>query len=229
LDKFNYLNRDNLEYIESEFKNYLNNPDTLNLVKPLGGEFALDNFNLSDDDLGQTFQVGSVIGMAGATLGEMLTKLEQLYCSTMAVQVSGCEPKIRKWFHDELESGSPSFKLTNDDKKNVFKSLAKTETLEKFIHTRYVGTKRFSIEGGDALMPMLEHCVDVGTQHRLKEIVIGMAHRGRINVLANFMNKGIDITFSDFDGTVIDNSGFDGDVKYHMGYSATLKVWTLWP
>jgi len=276
LDKFNYLNRDNLEYIENEFKNYLSDPasiepewkhffqgiefaknfdsdgstdisskeidvynliryyqdyghlkaqlDPLNLSKPRGEDFSLERFNLSDGDLTQSFQVGSVIGLPNATLGEMLTKLEKLYCGTMGVQVSGCEPAVRKWFHDELESGSPEFELSSDDQKNVFKSLTKTETLEKFIHTRYVGTKRFSIEGGDALMPMLEHCVEVGTKNKIKELVIGMAHRGRINVLANFMNKALDITFSDFDGTVIDNTGFDGDVKYHMGYSADKKT-----
>ena len=275
MDKFNYLNRDNLEYIESEFNNYLNDPnsiepewkhffqgiefaknfdsdssnisskeidvynliryyqdyghlkaqlDPLNLAKPQGKNFDLDNFNLTESDLKQSFQVGSIIGLPNSTLAEMLTRLEKLYCNTMAIQVSGCEPAVRGWFHNELESGSPDFKLSNDDRINIFKSLAKTETLEKFIHTRYVGTKRFSIEGGDALMPMLEHSVEVGTKNRIKEIVIGMAHRGRINVLANFMNKGLDITFSDFDGTVIDNTGLDGDVKYHMGYSADKKT-----
>ncbi len=268
------MNRDNLEYIESEFQNYLNDPasiapewkhffegiefaknfsgessissqeidvynlicyyqdyghlkaqlDPLNLAKPLGDGFDLSHFNLSDKDLNKKFQVGSLIGLPDATLAEMITKLEKLYCGTMAIQVSGCEPDVRKWFHKELESGSPQFTLSNEDKKNVFKSLVKTETLEKFIHTRYVGTKRFSVEGGDALMPMLEHTVDVSTQTGIKELVIGMAHRGRINVLANFMNKALDITFSDFDGTVIDNTGMDGDVKYHMGYSADKKT-----
>ncbi len=274
MDKFNYLNRDNLEYIESEFQNYLADPtsinpewkhffegiefannfnseagaagsisskeidvynliryyqdyghlkaqlDPLNLARPQGTDFDLSNFNLQESDLKSKFQVAALIDMKGATLAEMVAHLEKIYCGTLAVQVSGCEPEIREWFLKELESGSPEFTLDDDKRKAIFKSVVKTETLEKFIHTRYVGTKRFSVEGGDALLPMLEHCVDVGTKHKIKELVIGMAHRGRINVLANFMNKALAITFSDFDGTIIDNNGMDGDVKYHMGYSA---------
>ncbi|MCB0386830.1 MAG: 2-oxoglutarate dehydrogenase subunit E1, partial [Bdellovibrionales bacterium] len=95
-----------------------------------------------------------------------------------------------------------------------------TETLEKFIHTRYVGTKRFSIEGGDSLIPMLETLVSKGTALEVEEIVIGMAHRGRINVLANFMDKAIDLIFSEFEGTAYEDLTYDGDVKYHLGYSA---------
>ncbi|MFW1410774.1 hypothetical protein ACEWAY_22850, partial [Vibrio parahaemolyticus] len=90
---------------------------------------------------------------------------------------------------------------------------------EKFIHTRYVGTKRFSIEGGDALIPMLEWATKKGTSLGVAEIVIGMAHRGRINVLANYMGKGLEVIFSEFDGTAFAKNDYDGDVKYHLGFS----------
>ena len=272
MEKFSYLNRVNLEYIEQQYQTFMNNPeaidpewrmffegvefaqgmgtssgttlsnkeidaydliryyrdyghlkahlDPLGLQRPESSAFDLQNFNLSDTDLGQSFQVGRLIGKDNSNLADIITHLERIYCGTITAQVADCDPEIREWFHKEFEQSSPDFQLTPELKKEIFVSLARTESLEKFIHTRYVGTKRFSVEGGDALLPMLEHFVRRGTELGVEETVIGMAHRGRVNVLANFMEKGLDIIFSEFEGSTKDALGYDGDVKYHMGYSS---------
>ena len=196
------------------------NLDPLGLLKLESESFQLHHFNLSKADLKESFRMGPMINCEGDQLEDIISYLNEIYCGTLAIHVTGCEKEVRLWFHLEIETRSMKFQLSAQDKISIFHSLAKTEALEQFIHARYVGTKRFSIEGGDVLLPMLEHCVVVGTQLGVKEIVLGMAHRGRVNVLANFMEKGLDMIFADFDGTVIDNMGYDGDVKYHMGYSA---------
>lgn len=273
MDRFNYLNPNNLQFLEEQYQifqdspsqlnsewrmffegmeyankaenpNYSNqlsskelhvynlihfyrdyghlkaNTDPLNLKPSEDSRFSLKNFNLEVHDLNSIFNVGSLLGLKNAKLKDIITELENTYCRTLTIDASGCEPSTRSWFHKEFEEKQKDFKISKDQKIKIFKSLARTECLEKFIHTRFVGTKRFSVEGGDALIPMLETAVEVGTALNIEEFVIGMAHRGRINVLANFMDKGLDLIFADFDGKVIDNTGYDGDVKYHMGYSS---------
>lgn len=270
LEKFTYLNRTNLEYIEQQYQNFLQNPeqidtewrhffegvefaqdlspssatisskdiDVYNLIQyyrdyghlkadldPLkiklnsSDNFDLKNFNLSEADLNETFQVGSLIGLANAPLKEIISKLESIYCGTLTASVTGCEKKTRDWFHNQFEN-TKTTQISAEEKKEIYHSVARTESLEKFIHTRYVGTKRFSVEGGDSLLPMLEKVVKTGTSLGVKEFVVGMAHRGRVNVLANFMDKAIDLIFSEFEGNTIDSTEYDGDVKYHMGYSS---------
>lgn len=269
MEKFTYLNRPNLEYLETQYEEFKKNPDGLdsewrmffegvefsqnlggakgfssqelnvyNLIEtyrsyghlkakldPLGMNsrpsqvLELKRFGLSEKDLGKTFQIGSVVGLGAATLKNIIAHLEKVYCQTLTVQVAECRPEVRDWFRHELEKSTPSMQLSTEDRKEIYRQLARTESLEKFLHTRYVGAKRFSIEGGDALIPMLETLVRLGTGLKVEELVIGMAHRGRLNVLANFMDKAIDVIFSEFEGTAFLDFGYDGDVKYHLGYS----------
>ena len=214
----------NLIHFYRDYGHLKANVDPLNLKKTEDERFALKNFELEEKDLNSIFNVGSLLGLKNSKLQDIISELEKTYCQTLTVDASGCEPSTRNWLHKEFEEKQKSFKLTKNQKIKIFKSLARTESLEKFIHTRFVGTKRFSVEGGDALIPMLETAVEVGTALNIEEFVIGMAHRGRINVLANFMDKGLDLIFADFDGKVIDNTGYDGDVKYHMGYSSDKKT-----
>lgn len=186
-------------------------------------QLSLKKFNLGEKDLNSTFQIGSMIGKPNAPLKEIIATLRNAYCGKLTVQCAEALPEVRNWFIREFETENAKFKLSVAEKKEVFNSLARTESLEKFIHTRYVGTKRFSIEGGDALMPMLETLVQRSASLKFDEIIIGMAHRGRVNVLANFMGKGLEYIFGDFNGPTelaepIDD--FDGDVKYHLGYVA---------
>lgn len=269
MERISSFNRSNLEYIESLYQTFLNNPDSLDpqwrlffegvefaqklpgqstfsekelgvynliehyrnyghlkakldpldLTQPDTESFALSRFGLSENDLDQTFAVGNLLGLNGARLRDIIQFLENAYCGTLTAQVAECVPAVRDWFRAEFEKNPNPLNLSSDERREIFKQLARTESLEKFIHTRYVGTKRFSIEGGDTLIPMLERSVSKGTALGLEEIVIGMAHRGRINVLANFMDKGLPIIFSEFDGTAFENYDYDGDVKYHMGFS----------
>lgn len=184
-------------------------------------QLALSRFQLTEKDLDQKFQIGSIIGKPGASLREIMTHLKACYCGKLTVQCAEALPEVRNWFIKEFEQGKANFKLSPEEKKDVFHSLTRTESLEKFIHTRYVGTKRFSIEGGDAMMPMLETLVTRGTGKGIEEVMIGMAHRGRVNVLANFMGKALEYIFADFNGpteTAVPIDDFDGDVKYHLGY-----------
>ena len=269
MEKSNYMQRSNLEYIEAQYQQFLADPNSVDATMKHffeGIEFAqslkgdnlsskeihvhnlieayrtyghvlaqldplemptkketdlldLKNFGLTEADLDQKFQSGQVVGKPNSTLREIIEHLKSIYSGPLTCDVAGCEPKIQKWFQEQFESRKAFVSLSATQKKDILHSLIRTESLEKFIHTRFVGTKRFSIEGGDALLPMLENLVSRGTALGVEEIVIGMAHRGRVNVLANFMGKALELIFADFDGKVIDNSGLMGDVKYHLGYS----------
>lgn len=190
-------------------------------------QLALSRFNLKESDLDQNYQIGSLIGKKNASLREIINFMRSCYCGKISVQCAEALPEVRNWFIKEFEGDAAKSKLNAEEKKAAFISITRGDALEKFIHTRYVGTKRFSIEGGDALLPMLESLAQKSHKHRIEEIIIGMAHRGRINVLANFMGKALESIFSDFNGPTelaepIED--FDGDVKYHLGYNATKET-----
>lgn len=278
MEKFSYLNRPNLEFLEGLYQNFRSNPDSIDPdwrmffegvefaeqrvgvgaesgvgaglslkeldvfrlihayrdyghfaanLNPLASgtksfpDLSLFNFNLDEGDLEQKFQIGKILGRPSATLREIISHLRNCYCRTISVQVNDAMPTVRNWFLNEFENRTDSWKLTADEKKEIFLQLAKTESLEKFLHTRYVGKKRFSIEGTDALIPILERLAKQGSTLAVEELVIGMAHRGRLNVLVNFMDKSVDNMFAEFEGVRDEhNSFFDGDVKYHLGHSA---------
>ncbi len=181
------------------------------------------SFGLTEQNLNQTFQVGRILNLKKeATLRDIITFLEKSYCRTLSLQAEGVPKEIKKWLFNEFEN--KPFTLSEDQKKNIFYELARTEALEKFLHSRFPGAKRFSIEGGDALIPMLEYLAEQAVQQEVKELVIGMAHRGRLNVLNNFMNQGTEVTLMEFDGgKALKNFDFEGDVKYHAGYSSVKK------
>lgn len=184
-------------------------------------QLALSRFNLTEKDLDTSFQIGVIIGKPGASLREIVQHLRLAYCGKLTVQCAEALPEVRNWFIREFEQHRDGLKITPEQKKKIFATLNKTEVLEKFIHARYVGAKRFSIEGGDALLPMLEALAQNGTAKGVEEILIGMAHRGRVNVLANFMGKKPEYIFADFNGpteTSVPIEDYDGDVKYHLGY-----------
>lgn len=182
-------------------------------------ELSFSNFNLKEEDLEKTFQIGRIVGKPNAKLKDIIAHLRNSYCRTISVQVSDANPTVRDWFIREFEQNA-ELQLTADEKKNVLHKLMLAESFEKFIGTRYVGKKRFSAEGADSMIPMLDRLVSRGTSLGVEEIVVGMAHRGRLNVLANFMGKAVNSIFAEFDGVRDDeNSFFDGDVKYHLGFS----------
>lgn len=214
----------------SAYRNYGHfeaNLDPLtNSIAP-SDQLRLSQFKLSEQDLNSRFQIGSLVGKPNATLAEIIAHLKSVYCGKLTVQCAEALPDVRNWFIKEFEQNPTQFKLSNEDKKSILSSITNAESLEKFIHTRYVGTKRFSVEGGDALLPMLDTLVTRGSSLKVEEIIVGMAHRGRVNVLGNFMGKDIGQMFADFNGpTELEAplEDYDGDVKYHLGYNKTKKT-----
>jgi 2-oxoglutarate dehydrogenase E1 component len=188
-------------------------------------ELSLLNFNLSDADMDAKFEVGALVGKPNGTLREIIAHLRQAYCGTITVQVAEAMPTVRNWFIHEFENPANLPQLSAEKKKAIHDQLCKTEAFERFLHTRYVGKKRFSIEGCDALIPMLEHVAAKGRELGVEELAVGMAHRGRLNVLVNFMDKAYDSIFGEFEGIRDEhNSSFDGDVKYHLGHAGTKKT-----
>lgn len=186
-------------------------------------QLALSRFNLKESDLDSKFQIASLVGKSNASLRDVINHLRACYCGKISIQCAEALPEVRNWFIREFETEGQKFKLSTEEKKAAFHSIARAESLEKFIHTRYVGTKRFSVEGGDALLPMLEYLAQKSPEKKIEELILGMAHRGRVNVLANFMGKALEYIFADFNGPTelaepIED--FDGDVKYHLGYEA---------
>lgn len=182
---------------------------------------SLARFGLSDKDLNSKFQVGSLIGKTNATLSEIIAQLKSFYCGTISLQASDASLEEVAFLQKQFESSS--IKSSVETKKEYLQGLVKAESLEKFIHTRYVGTKRFSIEGAESLIPMLNSAVHTGAGLEVREIVMGMAHRGRVNVLVNFFGKGEEYVFGDFNGPLELEQpleDFDNDVKYHLGYTA---------
>lgn len=195
------------------------NLDPLSMAPRHDGVLELKKFNLTEADLKAKFSIGSIVGMPNATLEDIIKHLRRSYCGTISCQISDTLPKVRTWFEREFEKSE--FKLSNAERKLAYQHVARTETLERFFQTRFLGTKRFSIEGADAMIPMMEWMAVKGAALKVEEIVIGMAHRGRINVLANYMDRELKMVLAEFDGHyTIDETEFDGDVKYHMGFSS---------
>lgn len=196
--------------------------DPLGLQEPIGEHLELSRFELETEDLDKKFEVFSLLHKKFKNLKEMILFLENTYCSKKALHVGGCSPEIRHWFFRKFEQNT--FELDLEKKKKFLEKLTYTEAFEKFLHNRFLGAKRFSIEGADALVPMLEHTVDQGALQGVKEFVIGMSHRGRLNVMANFMNQPYETILAQFEGEVFSDMGFTGDVKYHIGYSCEKKT-----
>src|SRR3989338_3397812 len=143
-------------------------------------QLHLKKFNLTEKDLDSKFKIGSLVGKPNAPLKEIIAHLKNAYCGKLTVQCADALPEIRNWFIKEFEQNQIQNLFSTDHKKEILKSLTYAESIEKFIHTRYVGTKRFSVEGGDSLLPMLDHLVTKGSAIKMEEVIIGMSHRGRI-------------------------------------------------
>lgn len=196
------------------------------LYPPVSNEhLALTRFGLNEKDLSSKFQIGSLIGKANAPLSDIIAQLKKIYCGKISLQAADASLKELLWLQQEFETGTS--KLSVDEKKEALTALTKAESLEKFVHTRYVGTKRFSIEGADTLLPMMESLVTKGAAAQVSEVFVGMAHRGRVNMLVNFFGKGEEYVFGDFNGPLHMEEpleDFDNDVKYHLGYIKEKKT-----
>lgn len=179
----------------------------------------LENFGLSDEDLGTVFQAGEQCGIGPATLREIIDHLEQTYCQSIGIEYAYIRvPKRLDWLRKQIELANRP-QLSKEKKKHVMHKLNQATVFEQFLQKKYVGQKRFSVEGAEALIPALDALIERGSEIGVKEFVVGMAHRGRLNVLANIFNKTYEEIFSEFDGKEYEDQLFDGDVKYHLGFT----------
>lgn len=186
----------------------------------------IENFGLSKEDLNKKFNSATEIGMEGAaTLAEIVKRLENIYCESIGTEymhINNVEEKmyIRKWL--QVNENRP--KLSADEKVEILGKLNQAVAFENYLHTKFVGQKRFSLEGGESLIPALDQLITRSSQLGVDEVVLGMAHRGRLNVLTNIFGKSYKQIFSEFEGKEFEEDVFSGDVKYHLGSSKTIKT-----
>ncbi|MEL6986435.1 MAG: 2-oxoglutarate dehydrogenase E1 component [Bacteroidota bacterium] len=190
----------------------------------------LGHYGLDESDLNKTFQVGAEIGLSNATLQEIIDRLTTIYASHIGFEISHIEnTEKRMWLREQVEKRNlnSDFGLSQEKKKRILAKLNGAVVFEKFLHTKYIGQKRFSLEGGETTIAALDAIINTGADDKVEEVVIGMAHRGRLNVLANVMGKTYEHIFNEFEGTAVPDLSFgDGDVKYHLGYSSQTETIT---
>ncbi|WP_447641282.1 MULTISPECIES: 2-oxoglutarate dehydrogenase E1 component [Chitinophagaceae] len=179
----------------------------------------LKYFDLSDADLNTPFVAGKFIHLENATLKDIVAKLQKMYCGNIGFEYDAMtDSEEIAWLRNAIENDIPK-QLTLEDRKRALEKTNQGVIFEKFLQTKYIGQKRFSLEGGEALIPGLDAIITSAANNGTKEVVIGMAHRGRLNVLANILGKTYEQIFSEFEGIVpVDNTQGSGDVKYHLGF-----------
>ncbi len=196
--------------------------------RPMPNVMRLDYAGLSEADMDTEFYVGKFAGQADVRmrLRDLLATLRTVYCGKVGGDFAHLSRgRERVWIRERLERGMLANPLTDDERRHILAQLTAAEGIERYLHTRYVGQKRFSLEGGDSLIPLLDDLIQQGGAAGIQEMVVGMAHRGRINVLVNVLGKPPQNLFSEFEG-VYDPARVkgSGDVKYHMGFSADLRT-----
>lgn len=183
-------------------------------------DLSLSNFGLSDSDLDSVFQAGQEVGIGASSLRDIVAHLEETYCHSIGIEYLMIQDTDRKsWVREHIElANRPRIELP--DRIQILKKLSQATLFEEFLQKKFVGQKRFSLEGGESLIAALDALVEMGSQHGVCEVFIGMAHRGRLSTLAHILGKPYEEIFCEFGGMAYDDEGeFDGDVKYHLGYS----------
>lgn len=182
---------------------------------------ALENFGLLKEDLQTVFSAGDILGIGPQTLESIVDHLEKIYCSSIGLEYMYIRnPKEIEWIQSKLNINDNQPKFSKDQKKHILSKLNEAVTFENFLHTKYVGQKRFSLEGGESLIPALDALIESAAEIGVKEFVMGMAHRGRLSTLINIFGKSAKDIFSEFDGKDYEQEVFDGDVKYHLGWTS---------
>ena len=183
-------------------------------------------YGLTDTDLDAEFDVGVEIGLGRTTLKKIIEKLKKVYTGTVGFEYSYIRnQEIFDWFVDKCENDYFTHSPSLDEKKSILAKLNEAVVFENFLHTKFLGQKRFSLEGGETTIPALQTIINTSASMGVKEVVIGMAHRGRLNVLSNILGKTYEQIFTEFEGNVNpDLTMGDGDVKYHLGYSSQIAT-----
>jgi len=187
---------------------------------------AIENFGLAPADLNTVFNSSIELGIGPAKLSDIVAFLEQTYCGPIGVEYKYVRtPEILSWLETKMETERNTPKLSIDEKKRILSKLNEAVSFENFLGTKFLGQKRFSLEGAEAVIPALDSVIEKGSKLGIEEFVIGMAHRGRLNILANIMQKTYKDIFAEFEGKGYSaDSPFGGDVKYHLGYSTDITT-----
>ncbi len=202
------------------------NLDPLSGPPPENPNLALAEFGLDESDLDKEFDSGHFLESQNIKLRDLIEALRKTYCANIGYEYIHMQNReARRWIQQKIEPLQGKLEFSDKVKNRILRKIFAAEEFERFLHTRYTGQKRFSLEGGETLIPCLdnalEHCGRLG----IKEVVMGMAHRGRLNVLANTLKKSYDFIFEEFGDTYIPNTvGGDGDVKYHLGYENVIET-----
>lgn len=186
----------------------------------------LNHYDLSNDDLEKTFQAGNFIGIGNAKLKDIIEHLKRVYCYKIGLEYyHSNNTEMRRWVREKFEKEAHTIDLAQEKKKRILQKLNQATVFEQFLQTKFIGQKRFSLEGGETTIPALDALITKGVDLGANEFVFGMAHRGRLNVLANIIGKSYEFIFSEFQGGNQDEQHTGGgDVKYHLGYSSIQKT-----
>ncbi len=185
----------------------------------------IENFGLSQDDLDKEFNAGEIIGIGKASLKRIIAFLENVFCDAIGIEyVYIRKPEIVSWIQDKIYHNENQPNFSKDEKKHILKKLNQAVTFESFLHKNFIGQKRFSLEGNESLIPALDTLIEKAADQGVKEFVMGMAHRGRLNTLANIFGKDPKAIFNEFEGKDYEQEVFDGDVKYHLGWTCKRKT-----
>ncbi|MCC6671725.1 MAG: multifunctional oxoglutarate decarboxylase/oxoglutarate dehydrogenase thiamine pyrophosphate-binding subunit/dihydrolipoyllysine-residue succinyltransferase subunit [Planctomycetes bacterium] len=219
-----------MQFIRSyRVRGYLySNLDPLQYVPTRFPELEMASYGLTIWDLDREFMTGGVTGKPMATLREIVAVLRETYCRTIGVEYMHiADPEQKEWLQEQMESSRNEEPLAKDRMLAVLDGLVEAEAFERFLHTRFVGHKRFSLEGGETLIPALDALLDKAAESGLGHAVLGMAHRGRLNVLAHILGKPLTKIFSEFEGYLDpDSTQGSGDVKYHLGARGTYRTFS---
>ena len=188
-------------------------------------DLSISNYGLSEADLEKEYEAGNELGLGKARLKDIISFLQQTYCSSIGVEyVFIRDEKIVNWLKDKIEKTKNTPSFSNDLKKYILQKLMRAVYFEKFLQKKFPGQKRFSLEGAEALVPALDSVMEKGSELGIEEFIIGMPHRGRLNVLANILRKPFEDIFHEFDGVSYSDEKVLGDVKYHLGYTVKRKT-----
>jgi 2-oxoglutarate dehydrogenase E1 component len=182
---------------------------------------SINNFDLDESDLDKIFNAGDILGIGPQPLKVIIQHLEAIYCDAIGVEYMYIRsPEKRKWIQNWINENDNHPTFSSNQKKHILKKLVQAFSFENFLHTKYVGQKRFSLEGGESLIPALDSLIENAANLGVEEFVMGMAHRGRLNTLTNIFGKSPKAIFSEFEGKDYEEEVFDGDVKYHLGWTS---------
>ncbi len=193
--------------------------------RPHAPNLDIQHFDLAESDLDTVFQAGKELNLGAAKLQDIIAMLEKTYCQSIGAEFLYVrEPEMLEWLKVRMEGcqNTPQFDIKKHER--ILRKLNEAVAFEHFLHTKFVGQKRFSLEGAEAIIPALDALVEKGAALGVEECVLGMAHRGRLNVLANVLHKQYDEIFTEFGGAAMEETIFQGDVKYHLGFSANVTT-----